>query len=70
MSKDNTTDYRCKSCNTIVPRGSHLKMESCKCGKVQVDRGWYGSRVLWTDGEYADVVEVIPSKATAEPAGE
>ena len=52
-------DYRCKACGEIVPRGTHLKMESCKCGAVSVDRGWYGSRVLWRKGKFEDAVEKI-----------
>jgi hypothetical protein len=52
-------DYRCRSCMQIVPRGTHHKMESCKCGKVQVDRGWYGSRVLWCGGKREDAIEEI-----------
>jgi hypothetical protein len=52
-------DYRCKSCGEIVPRGTHHKMTSCKCGKVHVDRGWYGSRVLWPSGSFGEAVEII-----------
>ena len=52
-------DYRCRKCNTIVPRGTHHKMESCKCGKVLVDRGWYGNRVLWPSGGKDEWIEVI-----------
>lgn len=62
MHDDN--DYRCKACGEVVPRGTHHKMEACGCGKVMVDRGWYGSRVLWEPepGEkYDDCVETISS---------
>lgn len=52
-------DYRCKKCDSIVPRGTHHRMTSCTCGAVQVDRGWYGSRVLWKGGNREDVVEEI-----------
>lgn len=60
-------DYRCKSCGEIVPRGTHHKMQACKCGKIMVDRGWYGSRVLWTGGKFEDAVEKI---APSEHQGE
>ena len=39
-------DYRCRKCDSVVPRGTHHKMSSCHCGAVMVDRGWYGSRRL------------------------
>ena len=51
-------DYRCKKCGEIVPHGTHHKMESCKCGALQVDRGWYGARVLWS-GKREDAFEEI-----------
>lgn len=63
MSDDNksekTIDYRCKKCKEIVPRGSHHRMANCKCGSVSVDRGWYGTRVLWPSGKYEDWVEIV-----------
>lgn len=55
-------DYRCKKCGEIVPRGTHHKMTSCKCGFVSVDRGWYGSRVLWKEGTMDEAVETITGK--------
>ena len=57
-------DYRCKKCNTVVPRGTHLKMETCKCGAVQVDRGWYGSKTSWPSGKREDWIEELPSKGS------
>jgi hypothetical protein len=27
---------------------------------VLVDRGWYGSRVLWPGGKFEDAVEILP----------
>lgn len=56
---DEDADYRCKHCLSIVPRGTHHKMESCECGKVMVDRGWYGSRVLFPSAPMEDHVEII-----------
>lgn len=58
-SIDNLIDYRCKKCSSIVPRGAHHRMSSCPCGAVMVDRGWYGSRVLWKGDKREDVVEEI-----------
>ena len=61
--KSHSVDYRCKLCRDIVPCGTHHKMEQCLCGAVMVDRGWYGSRVLWSGGRYDEVVEVVPADA-------
>lgn len=55
----NKTDYRCRKCDSVVPRGTHHRMSSCHCGAVMVDRGWYGARVVWKGHTYADVVEEI-----------
>jgi predicted nucleic acid-binding Zn-ribbon protein len=52
-------DYRCKRCGEIVPRGTHHKMESCKCGFISVDRGWYGIRILWNEGKAEDAFEEV-----------
>lgn len=54
--------YRCRACGDVPEPESHHKMTACKCGKVQVDRGWYGSRVLWDGGSFEGAVEVIASE--------
>lgn len=63
--------YRCKRCNTVTPVPSHLKMTSCECGAVQVDHGWYGSRVLWPSGKLEDWAELaLPDAPEAPPAAD
>jgi len=43
------TEYMCKHCQTIVPRG--WRMQGCKCGKVavdwSVDNGKHGVRLIF-----------------------
>lgn len=56
---DDMIGYRCKLCGDAPEPTSHHKMASCGCGALQVDRGWYGSRVVW-DGKKDDVVEELP----------
>jgi predicted nucleic acid-binding Zn-ribbon protein len=56
------TRYRCRKCGDIPEPESHLMMASCSCGNVSVDRGWYGSRVLWRSGKYADAVEEMTAE--------
>jgi len=34
-------------------------MTSCPCGALVVDRGWYGTRLLWSSGKREDAVEEI-----------
>jgi hypothetical protein len=67
-----STNYRCKKCDTIVPRG--YRMQSCECGKVEVDWGSSGGkgdclyvRVLWPGGDHDEWVEVIPESPTQAP---
>ncbi len=56
-----SADYRCKSCNSVVPRG--YRMQSCQCGKVSVDWGAGGrgsiAQVIWPGGNPDDWVETI-----------
>ena len=52
-------DYRCKKCGDIPIPESHHKMKACTCGAIQVDRGWYGGRVLWSGGTFDECVEKI-----------
>ena len=58
---DPIIDYRCKRCGEIVPRATVHIIESCKCGAIQVDRGWYGNRVLF-DGKAEDAFEEVRGK--------
>ncbi len=52
--------YRCKRCGDIPEPESHHKMATCSCGGVSVDRGWYGSRVVF---ESRDILEQLPDDA-------
>lgn len=57
--QDDMISYRCKLCGDVPEPESHHMMASCSCGAVSVDRGWYGSRVLWS-GKREDVIEEVP----------
>lgn len=59
MQETRPMRYRCKKCGDEPEPESHHAMKSCKCGFITVDRGWYGSRVLWKDGPYGDAVEEV-----------
>ena len=59
MSEEPKLSYRCKLCGDAPEPDSHHKMASCKCGNLTVDRGWYGSRVLWQTGSHADAIEEV-----------
>jgi hypothetical protein len=65
------TDYRCKKCDTIVPRGH--RMQYCQCGKIWADWGADGKgstvRVGWPDGDPQDWIEVIGAEASEKPVG-
>jgi hypothetical protein len=52
--------YRCKKCDSFIPRGH--RMQSCECGQVYVDWGNGGispwTRVLWPGGDPDDWIIV------------
>jgi hypothetical protein len=54
-------DYRCRFCDTVVPRGH--RMQYCQCGQVFVDWGSGGKgttvRVGWPDGHPDEWIETI-----------
>lgn len=63
-----SVDYRCKACNSIVPRG--YRMQSCQCGKVSVDWGADKSstiRVLWPGGNPDEWVETVDEMMAPKP---
>ena len=57
-------EFRCKSCNTIVPRGH--RMQQCECGSVFVDWGAGGKSSIvgidWPTGDEDEWVEVIKTE--------
>ena len=60
-----TTSYRCKKCNTTVPRGH--RMQYCECGSIFVDWGAGGKgatiRTGWPDGHFNDWIEMVESQS-------
>lgn len=59
-------DYRCRECDTIVPRGH--RMQYCQCGQVFVDWGSSGGkgtyvRVGWPGDDPEKWIEIIEEDA-------